>query len=319
MKPQFQQLAALLGMDREPASPAEQLVSALGGFLSILCIWWVSARYLGGGGAALLVASMGASAVLLFAVPHGPLSQPWPLLAGHTVSAVLGIACATWVDPPMLAAPLAVGLAIGAMHLLRCIHPPGGATALTAVIGGPGVQALGWEFLLTPVLLNVLVIGLVGVLFNFPFRWRRYPAALSRSRPRHEEKPRSVLFSHADLVYALGQLDTFVDVSEQDLLRIYAIATQHKEESALAPAELRPQGCYSNGRYGPQWQVRQVLDISPPDTDGRQVVRFRVVAGSQRRQTGTCGLLEFARWARYEVVLNENSWQRVSGESSTVG
>jgi CBS-domain-containing membrane protein len=312
MMPQLQRTAALLGMDREPASPAEQLVSALGGFLSILCIWWVSARHLDAGGAALLVASMGASAVLLFAVPHGPLSQPWPLLAGHTVSAVLGIACATWVDPPMLAAPLAVGLAIGAMHLLRCIHPPGGATALTAVIGGPGVQALGWEFLLTPVLLNVLVIGLVGVLFNFPFRWRRYPAALSRNRPRQEEKPRSALFSHADLVYALGRLDTFVDVSEQDLLQIYAIANQHREESALEATAIQAHRFYSNGRYGPEWQVRQVLEISAPDNDGRQVVNYRVAAGHRRRQTAKCGLLEFARWARYEVVLNENSWQRVN-------
>ncbi|MFX8373896.1 HPP family protein, partial [Acinetobacter baumannii] len=80
--------------------------------------------------------SMGASAVLLYAVPHGALSQPWAVLAGHAVSAVAGVAAARNISDPALAAAVAVGTAILAMHYLRAIHPPGGATALTAVVGG---------------------------------------------------------------------------------------------------------------------------------------------------------------------------------------
>jgi CBS-domain-containing membrane protein len=119
---------------------------------------------------------MGASAVLLFAVPHGQLSQPWPVFGGHLVSALIGVASAKLVAPPLLAAAVAVALAISAMYYLRCIHPPGGATALTAVAGGETVHALGFHYVLTPVLLNVLIILAVALLFNFPFSWRRYPA-----------------------------------------------------------------------------------------------------------------------------------------------
>ena len=71
-----------------------------------------------------------------------------------------------------------MALAIGAMHYLRCIHPPGGATALSAVLGGPAIEALGLQFILTPVLLNVIVILTVAVLYNYLFYWRRYPAGL---------------------------------------------------------------------------------------------------------------------------------------------
>lgn len=58
----------------------------------------------------------------------------------------------------IFAAGLAVGLAIGVMHILRCIHPPGGATALVAVVGSSQIHALGFEYILTPVLLNTVII-----------------------------------------------------------------------------------------------------------------------------------------------------------------
>ena len=140
----------------------------------------ISQAQLGASASVGLVASMGASAVLLFAVPHGPLSQPWAVLGGHLVSAVVGVACTKVIAQPMLAAPVAVGLAIGTMHYLRCIHPPGGATALSAVVGGETVHQLGFHYVLTPVLLNATIILLVALLFNYPFPWRRYPLALAQ-------------------------------------------------------------------------------------------------------------------------------------------
>ncbi len=207
----------------------ERIISTAGGFLGILGIILVSIYAVGEQGAAMIVASMGASAVLLFAVPHGALAQPWNVFGGHLVSAIVGVSCARYIPDITIAAAASVGLAIGAMHYLRCIHPPGGATALTAVLGGPAVLALGYGYVLMPVLINTLVILLIAIMFNALFQWRRYPPMLSAGtsgvRPAEDLHPP---IEHADLVYALSQLDTVVAVSEEDLLNIYALATGQK-------------------------------------------------------------------------------------------
>ncbi len=227
-----QYIKNLLGIEMSPVSHMERLASVAGGFVSILLILLVSRYFVGTADATLIVASMGASAVLLFAVPHGRLSQPWPVFGGHLVSALVGVASAQLVAEPLVAAALAVGLAIGAMHYLRCIHPPGGATALTAVVGGAGIHQLGYGFIVMPVLLNVLVILAVAVAFNYPLTWRRYPAVLQRSKavPQGEQKPAEAYpsISHSDFVYALSEIDSFIDVTEQDLVRIYELVTQRR-------------------------------------------------------------------------------------------
>lgn len=151
------------------------------GLVGIIGVAQVSQSQLGLVGSASIIASMGSSAVLLFAVPHGPLSQPWSVFGGHLVSAIVGVTCVKLIPASMLAAAIAVALAIGAMHYLRCIHPPGGATALGAVLGGDAVHQLGYQFVITPVMLNAITILLVALLFNAPFAWRRYPAAWSES------------------------------------------------------------------------------------------------------------------------------------------
>ena len=210
-------------------SHQERIISTVGGFLGIFGIIMISIYAVGEQGAAMIVASMGASAVLLFAVPHGALAQPWNVFGGHLVSAVVGVSCARYIPDTAIAAAASVGLAIGAMHYLRCIHPPGGATALTAVLGGPSVLALGYSYVLMPVLINTLVILLIAVMFNALFKWRRYPPMLSPVTPT--EQPADDLhppIKHADLVYALSQIDTIVAASEEDLLKIYALATGKK-------------------------------------------------------------------------------------------
>ncbi|MEW6647274.1 MAG: HPP family protein [Pseudomonadota bacterium] len=224
--------------DDHPASHRERLVSALGGFTGMLLVLGVSSHLLDLHGAALVVASMGASAVLVFAVPHGSLSQPWPLLGGHLLSAAVGVTCAQWLGEPLLAAPLAVGLAIAAMYYLRCLHPPGGATALVAVVGGPAIHDLGYGFLLQPVLLNAVVLLLAAMLVNYAFAWRRYPLALLPARSEPEvvcPVGEKCVIAHSDLVYALSELDSYIDVSEEDLLQIYALAMRH----AVTPDEPR--------------------------------------------------------------------------------
>lgn len=223
-------LLHLLGIEFSQVSHAERLLSALGGFVGIagillVCQW----TELQGPGHWMIVASMGASAVLLFAVPHGALSQPWPVVGGHLLSALAGVACqqllAGW---PLLAAAVAVGLSIGLMHYLRCLHPPGGATALTAVIGGDAVHALGYGYALVPIGLNLAVILALALLFNAPLRWRRYPVAWARSRnpaPDHY-----LTLQHEDLVAALRQIDSFIDVDEDDLRLIFSLAETHARE-----------------------------------------------------------------------------------------
>lgn len=215
-----------LGVTRDHASHAEKLISSVGGFLGILVTIFVTTWFTGAGSLVYIVPSMGATAVLLFAVPHGALAQPWNVLGGHLTSALIGVACAQWIPQISIAAAAAVGISVAAMYYLRCIHPPGGATALAAVIGGDSIQQLGYHYLLTPVLLNVAAILGVAVLFNALFQWRRYPAALMHTAKASPRPPLDYApVDHADLVYALSQIDSFIDVTEDDLLKIYQLAT----------------------------------------------------------------------------------------------
>ncbi|PKO60867.1 MAG: hypothetical protein CVU23_13010, partial [Betaproteobacteria bacterium HGW-Betaproteobacteria-17] len=128
-----------------------------------------------------------------------------------------------------------------AMYSLRCLHPPGGATALGAVLGGESVLALGYMYVLSPILLNALIILMVAVLFNYPFAWRRYPQSWHRRTQPAVQTAEKSMIPHSSLVYALSQIDTFVDISEDDLQRIYALALadqpQPAPEATSQPAE----------------------------------------------------------------------------------
>lgn len=300
-----------MGAEGGPVSHTEKWLSAAGGFLGIFFVYLVSREFAGPESAAWMVASMGASAVLLFAVPHGALAQPWALVGGHMVSAVAGVTVAQWVGDPAVAGALAVAVAIGLMYYLRCIHPPGGATALTAVLGGSAVQELGYQYVFTPVMLNVAVILVTAVAVNYSFAWRRYPAWLSRKAevPLEEDEDSGKL-SHADLTFALGQLNSYVDVTEEDLERIFELAYAHHRGPGLSPAALAPGRCYSNGEFGDRWEVRQIQAVTGTRVD------YQVVAGRGRRRTGHSSREAFAGWGSYEVVRRENTWHRVDGESA---
>ena len=205
-----------VGVEIARLSTREILAATTGAALTLVLLMVCSHDLLGMTGAAMIIASMGASAVLIFAVPHGPLSQPWPLLGGHLVSAVIGVFCARHIPWVPVAAALAVALSIAAMLRLRCLHPPGGATAMTAVIGGPAVHALGYGFIWHPVLLNALIVLGLALAFDRIFRLRRYPSG-SRPVPPSAVPP---ALTHEQLVAAIRSIDSFVDVSEDDLLAL---------------------------------------------------------------------------------------------------
>lgn len=130
----------------------------------------------------LLVAPMGASAVLLFAVPASPLAQPWSVLGGNVISALVGITVVRLVPDPTVAAAVAVGAAIAVMSLLRCLHPPGGAVALSAVLGAAGSQAPSYMFALVPVGVNSALLLLVALVFH-RFSGHSYPHVVAKAPP----------------------------------------------------------------------------------------------------------------------------------------
>ena len=124
----------------------------------------------------LLIGSFGASAVLAFGAPHSPLAQPRNLVGGHVLSALVGVTSQAMVGAePVLAAALAVSTAIALMHMTQTLHPPGGATALIAVIGGESVHRLGFFYALAPVGLGASMLLAVAVLVNNLPKSRRYP------------------------------------------------------------------------------------------------------------------------------------------------
>lgn len=312
LKKLFGLSSLIIGIEPNSTSHLEKWLSALGAFLGIAAVCWVSHWYLDGQGALLMVASMGASAVLLFAVPHGALSQPWPLVAGHLVSVFIGIACYKLLGGWAWTPALAVGLAVGAMHYLRCIHPPGGATALTAVIGGETIYALGFELMLFPIAINLAAILSMAVLFNSPFKWRRYPSHFatrpSLAQPR-ESYP--VALTHEDFASAMQELNSLIDVTPEDLAQLFELAATHAERNASHPAEIRPGHYYSNGQLGRHWSIRQVVDAAEESGAARGQVIYKALAGDEAYATGLCSTEEFRLWASFEVMPSEGHWVRV--------
>ncbi|HQV26230.1 MAG TPA: HPP family protein, partial [Acinetobacter sp.] len=128
----------------------ERLFSGFGALcglaISSLISWYVL-----GGMNAWYIAPMGASSVLLFAVPSSPLAQPWNVVVGNTLAGVIGVACTQYLPDLTTAFSVAVGLAIFLMMTTDSLHPPSGAVAITAVLGGDAVHRLGFHFVLYPV------------------------------------------------------------------------------------------------------------------------------------------------------------------------
>jgi len=298
-----------MGIERDSVSAAEKVVATIGATLSIILTAFISYQFTGVSGATLIVPSMGSSAVLLFAVPHGKLSQPWPLIGGHLVSAAVGVACQQYIPHPFLAAGVAVGLAVGMMHLLKCMHPPGGATAMTAAIAGGSIQHLGYEFIVTPILLNALILFLIAMLFNGLFAWRRYPVgAMMRFRDNpHQQKVDQSKYI-LDKIYierALQKLDLLVDLTTDDLQRLIQLTLVEAESQHLSPQQILLGHYYSNGKTGPEWSVRHVIDESSSNSPEKDMVIYRVAEGYGMGNAYSSTRQEFADWASREVFSNK--------------
>ncbi len=153
----------------------EIFLSWLGSFLGIGLIALIDLEVNRGADMVLIIGPFGASAVLLYGATKSPMAQPRNVL-GHVLSAIIGVAAFRICQGEVwLAAPLAVSTAIAAMHATKTLHPPGGATALIAVIGGEKINSLGFSFAILPVGAAAVVLLLVALLFNNLSRTRRYP------------------------------------------------------------------------------------------------------------------------------------------------
>ncbi len=202
-------------LPRQPAAGwTEALRVSFGAFLGIALTGLVSTAWLGpNGNLPLLIAPIGASAVLLFGVPASPLTQPWPVMGGNLVGAVIGVTAAHWIACPLIAAAAAMGGTFAVMSALRCVHPPGGAVALTAVLGGPHIAALGYSFALVPVGLNSLLITFLAV---------AYHRALKRSYPHHARPaPLPLSLDPGDVDEVLADYGEVVDISRDDLEMLF--------------------------------------------------------------------------------------------------
>ncbi len=155
---------------------SEILWSWIGGFCGIAAVAWVSQLFFQGTDLTLMIGSFGASAVLAYGAVRSPLAQPRNLVGGHVVSAIVGVAAYQLLyEIPWLAQATAVATAIALMHATRTLHPPGGATALIAVIGSEQIHQLGWWYVLMPATLRPVILLLVALVVNNIPTTRRYP------------------------------------------------------------------------------------------------------------------------------------------------
>ncbi len=155
---------------------AEIFWSWLGSFLGIAAVAAIHYRYFAGTDLVLIIGSFGASAVLIYGAIKSPLAQPRNLLGGHILSALIGVTMVKICGPYLwLAAALAVSISIAVMHATKTLHPPGGATALIAVISGPQIHLMGYFYVLMPVATGAALMLLVALLINNLAPHRRYP------------------------------------------------------------------------------------------------------------------------------------------------
>lgn len=251
-------LLRLIVPETMPVSYKERMRAAVGALIGILLTGMLGYLTVGITPALpALIAPMGASAVLLFAVPSSPLAQPWSILGGNIVSALIGVTIAALVPHVFTAAALAISIAIAAMISLRCLHPPSGAVALTAVLGGSAIHDLGYGFVLWPVAGNSIILLTVAVLFN-NFTGRPYPHSIRPQPAGHGTKDPAPIerigFSSADLDDVLKEYDQVLDIDRDDL------------ETILRRTELRSYRRRATHLDCASIMSRDVVGVAPDDS-----------------------------------------------------
>lgn len=169
----------------------EQFWSFLGSFVGIGILAYIQSIHFSGNDAVYLIGSFGASSVLVYGIIQSPFSQPRNLIGGHLVSAFIGVTVHKLApDIIWIAAPLAVSLAIILMQITKTLHPPGGATALIAIIGSDKIKDLGYMYVISPVLIGVMILFLTALVFNNMTSSRTYPSHSTYHKHYHKIRKR---------------------------------------------------------------------------------------------------------------------------------
>jgi CBS domain-containing membrane protein len=223
------------------AAPRDLWLGSLGAGLGLLLTEWISHQALGSANP-WFIAPMGASAVLLFAVPASPLAQPWSIVGGNLIAALVGVTCVHFLGSSGPVAALAGAIAIALMFALRCLHPPGGAVALTAVLGGPSVHALGFGFVLWPVAVDSVLMLLLALVFN-NLAGRRYPHHGAPRPHPHDTRDRLPTQragpTREDIDAALASFGEVLDIDRddlEDLVMRTQLATRQRQGKRCAAA-----------------------------------------------------------------------------------
>jgi len=172
-------------INSEPLEKTNIFWTWIGSFLGILAVGYFHLDMLQGTDLSLIIGSFGASAVLIYGALNSPLSQPRNLLGGHLVSALIGVSVYKILpDHMILSSALAVSLSIIIMELTLTLHPPGGATALIAIIGGEGIHNLGYMYILAPVLTGCIILLIIAIIINNIPKHRHYPESLIKFKKK---------------------------------------------------------------------------------------------------------------------------------------
>jgi CBS domain-containing membrane protein len=211
------------------ASLNDRLIACLGAGLGLAAVALVCLKLAPLTHLPALAAPIGASALLVFAVPASPLAQPWPVIGGNVISAAVGVAVAHFVPNVALAVGLSLALAMIAMSVLRCLHPPGGASAITAVIGGPAVAHMGYALPFVVMPLNAVLLVAAGWFFH-RFSKHAYP---HRAAPKLQAPG---ALHREDIDLALRDMGETFDIDAADLEQLLERAETHAAARRKKPA-----------------------------------------------------------------------------------
>jgi CBS-domain-containing membrane protein len=171
-------LEKMKGTTKSPPSVSieEILWSWIGAFIGIGIVAYLNYSRFEHTDLVMIVGSFGASAVLIYGAIKSPLAQPRNLMGGHIISAIIGVTSYNLMHDYMwLASALAVATSIAVMHATKTLHPPGGATALIAVIGGEKIHNLGYLYAIIPAGAGAAIMLVIALIVNNIPQKRRYP------------------------------------------------------------------------------------------------------------------------------------------------
>ncbi|HRE44995.1 MAG TPA: HPP family protein [Terricaulis sp.] len=263
-----------------------------------------------------LIAPFGATAVLIYAAPNSPLAQPWPAIVGNTVSALSALGICQVITQPLLGVPIAVGVAIMVMALCRATHPPGGAVAMTVVLGFEAIGPLGLSFILLPVAAGTTILVAIAALYaratgrHYPFRQFSDP---NPHGTQDHAAPERLGLSEAELTDILSRYRQSLNLGVEDLARLIAAAELTAAGHRVSPQTAEHIMSRDLVTVAPETPLQDIVSMfilhgftSLPvvDTDDRFVgviFQLHLIASIQPREAsspqGSLGVLQALGWA----------------------